>query len=188
MVPPPSRTRFSVSRHLFRQPRAPGPRLPGSSPKMNIECHGTPSHQRFHGKCRVADTFQEYHEIFDGRCSSFIPVSPPKNPGQSPFGQVLAPAAFQFLLDLRGHPDQALNSPFTLEELIGEDVIFRDAWESPGRPGSPAYRPGRVEKVIPEGVIPLNSRFTTMIPFTSGSIRAIASKQPQQVIGTSITL
>ncbi len=36
--------------------------------------------------------------------------------------------------------------------------------------------------------MPLYSRLTTMIPFTSGSIRAIASKHPQQVMGNSITL
>ena len=47
--------------------------------------------------------------------------------------------------------------------------------------------PARVEKVMPEGVSPLYSRFTTMIPFTSGSTSAIASKQPQAVMGYSTT-
>ena len=58
---------------------------------------------------------------------------------------------------------------------------------NPGVCAPPPIVPASVENVIPEGVIPLNSRFTTMIPFTSGSMSAIASKQPQQVMGYSIT-
>ena len=48
--------------------------------------------------------------------------------------------------------------------------------------------PARVEKLMPAGVSPLNSRFTTKNPFTSGSITTMHSKQPQQVMGYSMTL
>src|SRR5208337_113636 len=67
--------------------------------KINIECHGTPSHQRFHGKCRMPDTFQEYHEVFDSRCSSLV-TDLLKEPGEPPFGKFCLQPAFQFLLDL----------------------------------------------------------------------------------------
>ena len=63
-------------------------------------------------------------------------------------------------------------------------------FDIPAKPGvwaPPPMVPARVEKDIPQGVSPVNSRFTTMTPFTSGRTTAMHSKQPQQVMGNSMS-
>ena len=53
----------------------------------------------------------------------------------------------------------------------------------PGVCWPPPTLPASVEKVMPAGVSPWNSRLTTMTPLHSGTYATIASKQPQLVMG-----
>ena len=59
---------------------------------------------------------------------------------------------------------------------------------NPGVCCPPPTVPARVENFIPQGVISACSLFTIIIPPVEGSIAAIHSKHPQEVIGSVIIL
>ena len=49
----------------------------------------------------------------------------------------------------------------------------------------PPICPARVENFMPTGVIPWKSRSTIITPFASGTIPAIHSKHPHEVMGST---
>ncbi len=56
----------------------------------------------------------------------------------------------------------------------------------PGDWTPPPTVPARVENFIPTGVISVNSRWTVMMPLHMGRMHDMHSKQPQEVMGSSI--
>ncbi len=60
----------------------------------------------------------------------------------------------------------------------------------PMKPGAwtpPPTMPASVENFMPEGVMPEYSRFTIMTPLHMGRSAMMAMKQPQLVIGSSMS-
>ena len=57
----------------------------------------------------------------------------------------------------------------------------------PGFCRPPPAVPARVEKVMPQGVMLGSSRLTIITPLASGTSIMMHSKQPQEVMGASIT-
>ena len=64
-------------------------------------------------------------------------------------------------------------------------VMLNLEWPTkPGDEAPPPMTPARVVNFMPQGVSPAYSRLTVMTPLQEGSMAAMASQQPQVVMGS----